>query len=56
MKARQFMLGLVLSAVMGGGMAIGGYKLLEEDKAVQQVQVQEQNNVRYSSLMRDSEV
>lgn len=55
MKARQFMLGLMLSAVMGGGMAIGGYKLLEEDNQNQQTQ-QQNNNVRYSSLMHDSEV
>ncbi|MGV3639773.1 MAG: Do family serine endopeptidase [Adhaeribacter sp.] len=55
MKARQFTLGLMLSALMGGSMAIGGYKLLEEDKQAQQQQLQN-SNVRYSSLMRDSEV
>lgn len=55
MKARQFMFGLVLSAVMGGGMAIGGYKLLEDQDQAQQVQTQNQN-VRYSSLMRTSDV
>lgn len=57
MKPRQFMFGLVLSALMGGGMAIGGYKLLEDDNQV--VQTQEESptrNFRYSSLMRDSEV
>lgn len=36
-------------------MAIGGYKLLEEDKQAQQQQLQNAN-VRYSSLMHDSEV
>ena len=55
MKARQFMFGLVLSAVMGGGMAIGGYKLLDDQDEAQQVQLQNQN-VRYSSLMRNSDV
>jgi len=55
MKARQFMFGLVLSAVMGGGMAIGGYKLLEDQEQAQQVQLQNQN-IRYSSLLRDSDV
>jgi len=55
MEARQFILGLMLSATVGGGMAIGGYKLLEEDNQSQQQQLQN-NNVRYSSLMRDSDV
>jgi serine protease Do len=55
MKARQFMFGLVLSAVMGGGMAIGGYKLMEDQGQAQQVEQQNQN-VRYSSLMRSSDV
>ena len=55
MKARQFTLGLMLSALMGGSMAIGGYKLLEEDNQAQQQQLQNAN-VRYSSLMRDSDV
>ena len=36
-------------------MAIGGYKLLEEDNQAQQQQLQNAN-VRYSSLMRDSDV
>jgi len=57
MKPRQFMFGLVLSAVMGGSMAIGGYKLLEDDEPVVQVQPEQPTrNFRYSSLMRDSEV
>src|SRR5688572_14043709 len=55
MKARQFMFGLVLSAVMGGGIAIGGYKLLDDQEQAQQVQLQNQN-VRYSSLLRDSDI
>ncbi|MDQ4141626.1 MAG: Do family serine endopeptidase [Bacteroidota bacterium] len=57
MKPRQFMFGLVLSAVMGGSMAIGGYKLLEDDEPVVQApQEQPVRNFRYSSLMHDSEV
>jgi serine protease Do len=55
MKARQFMFGLVLSAVMGGGMAIGGYKLLEDKDQNNATQVQNQN-VRYSSLLNNSDV
>ena len=49
------MFGLVLSAVMGGGIAIGGYKLLDDQEQAQQVQLQNQN-VRYSSLLRNSDV
>jgi serine protease Do len=55
MKTRQFMFGLVLSAAMGGGMAIGGYKLLEDDRQAPAVQA-ENPNVRYSSFLRDSDV
>jgi serine protease Do len=55
MKARQFTLGLMLSALMGGSMAIGGYKLLEDDNQAQQEKLQNAN-VRYSSLMHNSEV
>ncbi len=55
MRARQFMLGLVLSGLMGGGIAIGGYKLLEEDK--QNEKAQNQNNtVRYSNYLHNSDV
>ncbi|WP_026461670.1 Do family serine endopeptidase [Adhaeribacter aquaticus] len=55
MKARQFMLGLVLSAMMGGGMAIGGYKLLDDNNQSQEVQLQNKD-VRYSSLLHNSDV
>ncbi|GEO02392.1 serine protease [Adhaeribacter aerolatus] len=55
MKAKQFMFGLVLSAVMGGGIAIGGYKLLDDQEQAQEVQSLNQN-VRYSSLLRNSDV
>jgi hypothetical protein len=29
MQAKQMMLGLLGSAILGGGVAVGGYKLLE---------------------------
>jgi serine protease Do len=55
MKARQFMFGMVFSALMGGGMALGGYKLMEEDQPAPVMQT-ENPNVRYSSFLRDSDV
>src|SRR5688572_9622458 len=54
MEARKFILGLMLSATMGGGMAIGGYKLLEDER--QPVAQTANQNVRYTSMMRDSNV
>ena len=32
MQAKQMMLGLLTSAVLGGGVAVGGYKLLEPER------------------------
>ncbi|KAA9333726.1 Do family serine endopeptidase [Adhaeribacter soli] len=55
MEARKFILGLMMSATMGGGMAIGGYKLLEEEKQPL-AQTAVGNNVRYTSMMRNSDV
>jgi serine protease Do len=55
MKARQIVFGLVLSAAMGGGMALGGYKLLEDERPATPIQT-ENPNVRYSSFLRDSDV
>ncbi|MBC3541975.1 Do family serine endopeptidase [Rufibacter sediminis] len=55
MKTKQFMLGLMLSAMVGGGVAVGGYKLLEEDKPVNGQQAPN-TNVRYTSAMRTSDV
>ena len=49
------MFGLVLSATMGGGLAIGGYKLMEDESTAPPI-VTENPNVRYSSFLRDSEV
>lgn len=56
MRPKQFMFGLVFSALLGGGMAIGGYKFLEDDDQAVQVKAEQPQNVRYSSLMRNSEV
>ncbi|MCJ8167527.1 Do family serine endopeptidase [Pontibacter sp. E15-1] len=53
MKTKQFILGVALSAVMGGGVAVGSYKLLEDDKTVSTEQ-QPYPNVRYTSDMRSS--
>lgn len=56
MKAKQFIFGLVLSGMMGGGLALGGYKLLEKEQP-SALQLQSENpNVRYSSFLRDSDV
>jgi Do/DeqQ family serine protease len=54
MKTKQFIVGLTLSAMLGGGVAVGSYKLLEDDRP-QARQVQEQYpTVRYTSDMRSS--
>ncbi|KAA6437348.1 Do family serine endopeptidase [Rufibacter glacialis] len=55
MRTKQFMLGLLLSAMMGGGVAVGGYKLLEDD-APAAGQQSPNTNVRYTSAMRSSDV
>ncbi|TXK50876.1 Do family serine endopeptidase [Pontibacter qinzhouensis] len=58
MKTKQFIVGLTLSAMMGGGVAVGSYKLLENNTAQtagQQEEVQ-YPNVRYTSSMRSSEM
>ncbi|MBJ6117179.1 Do family serine endopeptidase [Pontibacter sp. BT310] len=55
MKTKQFIVGLTLSALLGGGVAVGSYKLLEDDN--QQNTSQEDTrypNVRYTSEMRSS--
>ncbi|EJF08522.1 Do family serine endopeptidase [Pontibacter sp. BAB1700] len=56
MKTKQFIVGLTLSALMGGGVAVGSYKLLENDSP-QGVETQQQYpTVRYTSDMRSSDV
>ncbi|WP_114778308.1 Do family serine endopeptidase [Botryobacter ruber] len=57
MKTKQFFAGLMLSAMVGGGVAVGSYKLLEEDKIEVSAQEQVQYpQVRYTSDMRSSNV
>ena len=54
MKTKQFIVGLTLSAMLGGGVAVGSYKLLE-DNSTQAKEIQEQYpTVRYTSDMRSS--
>ena len=48
------MLGLLTSAVLGGGVAVGGYKLLEPEQAPVQQTLQSDPNVRYTSELRSS--
>jgi Do/DeqQ family serine protease len=55
MKTKQLMLGLMLSAMVGGGVAVGSYKLLDEDLPVNEQQLPN-TNVRYTSAMRSSDV
>ncbi|OKL39083.1 Do family serine endopeptidase [Pontibacter flavimaris] len=55
MKTKQFILGVALSAVVGGGVAVGSYKLLEDDSKVVQTE-QQYPTVRYTSDMRSSNV
>ncbi len=54
MKTKQFIVGLTLSAALGGGVAVGSYKLLEDDKTQNAQDQQEQTTVRYTSDMRSS--
>ena len=53
MQAKQMMLGLFGSAILGGGVAVGGYKLLEPAPVVPQA-VAADPQVRYTSEMRSS--
>jgi serine protease Do len=54
MQAKNMMLGLLTSAVLGGGVAVGGYKLLETEPGVAQSTVASDPQVRYTSAMRSS--
>jgi len=53
MQAKQMMLGLLGSAILGGGVAVGGYKLLEPAPVAPQA-VAADPQVRYTSEMRSS--
>ena len=53
MQAKQMMLGLFGSAILGGGVAVGGYKLLEPAPLAPQT-VAADPQVRYTSEMRST--
>jgi serine protease Do len=53
MQAKQMMLGLLGSAILGGGVAVGGYKLLEPATVAPQA-VAANPQVRYTSEMRST--
>jgi Do/DeqQ family serine protease len=53
MQAKQMMLGLLGSAILGGGVAVGGYKLLEPAPVAPQA-VAADPQVRYTSEMRST--
>ena len=54
MQAKQMMLGLLGSAILGGGVAVGGYKLLEPTASLTPQLVAADPNVRYTSEMRST--
>ncbi|WP_226163372.1 S1C family serine protease [Hymenobacter terricola] len=53
MQAKQMMLGLLGSAILGGGVAVGGYKLLEPAPVAPQA-MSANPQVRYTSEMRST--
>ncbi|MGI4871011.1 MAG: S1C family serine protease [Janthinobacterium lividum] len=55
MQAKHMMLGLMTSALLGGGVAVGGYKLLEaQPGSVAQSTLASDPQARYTSAMRSS--
>ncbi|WP_243635931.1 Do family serine endopeptidase [Hymenobacter edaphi] len=54
MQAKQMMLGLLGSAILGGSVAVGGYKLLEPARPDAPQAVAADPNVRYTSALRSS--
>ncbi len=55
MQAKNMMLGLLTSAILGGGVAVGGYKLLENEPGnAVQTTLASDPQVRYTSAMRSS--
>ena len=55
MQAKNMMLGLLTSAMLGGGVAVGGYKLLENEPGnAVQTTLASDPQVRYTSAMRSS--
>ncbi len=53
MNRRQLMLGLLFASVLGGIIALGGYKLFEDEKP-SFIQVPTNNNVQFSNYLNDS--
>jgi len=54
MQAKQMMLGLLGSAILGGGVAVGGYKLLEPERTNAPLVVAADPSVRYTSELKSS--
>lgn len=54
MQAKQLMLGLLGSAVLGGGVAVGGYKMLEPERDNSPQALAADPNVRYTSALKSS--
>ena len=53
MNKKQFLFGLLFSSLLGGVVAVGGYKLLEPENAVPTISVEDQN-VRFSNYSMDT--
>ncbi|WP_026351324.1 Do family serine endopeptidase [Hymenobacter aerophilus] len=54
MQAKQLMLGLLGSAILGGGVAVGGYKMLEPERDNSPQALAADPNVRYTSALKSS--
>jgi serine protease Do len=54
MQAKQMMLGLLGSAILGGGVAVGGYKLMEPERSNAPQVIAADPQVRYTSELRSS--
>ena len=53
MNKRQLMFGVLLASLLGGVIAIGGYKLFEKDKP-SFIQVPQNSNIQFSNYLNDS--
>ena len=54
MQAKQMFLGLLGSAILGGGVAVGGYKMLEPTPTSAPQVVAADPNIRYTSELRNA--
>ena len=52
MKSKQFFAGVTLSALLGGGIAVGGYKLADSDTGSILYGQAPSPQVQYTSAMR----